>query len=982
MRTHSGRLSAYSVAKIMATGDSIGGIKDIFHAIADPHDKRAARSVDQPILPDDKRAYYITLRNQRTKQEAMHANPVSDLHRWPQLFKDDPILFDLDLPSTQSMFPTHLNLPSYGTQAWAVTPFRIVSADGAHTEWAAITTLAIRDDDDRIPSLGKDVVDVFVISPPLCIDPDTHAKDTDFKRQACALHMAATMDAVVRGFVHDDPDEAAMREGDRRAASTAHRRVRASERRAYRDAPKTAERHYLCGSFSSFRNEECAGNVIIPQILKRTAFILPSIQDNDGDMHYTIVQPTRSAYILRMTHIAGWEIRASVNMTASPSAILAAVARYCASDEDLLLDDAPPPSRIPDINQALQEEGADETERRVAHFSKVMVQIEASWTNESASPDGMGLLEVLDTKDEATYDGYLTSIEENHKLWRYLVAHEAISHFTQRLVLLKEKSVHQRELMRGDAFIALYEEAYTRCAAPTDTQIAQYAGTLFDVCRGAAAVLVETKLIKPESDMAKHMPNFDAQFFDAATNDLARLVPLDGDKMRLFLTRHCRNTLPETWFETAIARFVEHPLHLIAAVLRRPSSYAPLLPPCLNTAEARARLSSYITHSMHLLNLVVGKIRHQHKTYGVRNQNDAFVDDLAYYILTTVAKGGDTGAIIQNHVLEEAEVPLRMTQIKNNILTLKEIFTSYKRTKGKYSTADQTLFDNAAQEHANTVARFNQINALYAQMIADLKENLTETHDPTAQRALAQQAKKQQQSFLEQLNEIDAEVSGVMHKCGIHADTDEMAQLHRKAAFESAIGDAEAQLAKSKSKQQEIQEMIQNYVTQQKEGDKLLQDINTLLALPDATDAAAKKACKPFKKHLHNQKATQTAANDEIKQQLEKLSDEDIRLTHYIGTLEAYLDRTRADMADGAHLSEPQPIPSHSDAAPFYFNIQSLLREQSRMETEKTQMTAALDSLGDGDTNRSEIQARLTQIEDKLKILKVAHDSLAALPGT
>ncbi len=123
MRSHTGYLPAYAASKLMTSGDALGGIKDIFRTIVTSSQRDTALSIDEPALSKKMRAYYVTLRNKRTKQEAMHPIPVVDLRKWPQLFKDDPILFDLDLPKTQGMFPEHLNLPSYGAQAWAVTPF-------------------------------------------------------------------------------------------------------------------------------------------------------------------------------------------------------------------------------------------------------------------------------------------------------------------------------------------------------------------------------------------------------------------------------------------------------------------------------------------------------------------------------------------------------------------------------------------------------------------------------------------------------------------------------------------------------------------------------------------------------------------------------------------------------------------------------------------------------------------------------------------
>jgi hypothetical protein len=655
MRMHSATMPAQAVANTMTSSLAMGGTFDTFHAIKGADAGRAAANLSNPILETAQISYFLTLRDTKTNNQYMHPEAVETLHQWYEVFYEHS-MFSIIKNKTAFSFPV-LTAPSFGSNAWTCTPFHYVnSKNGLTTNWEVIVTLGINGDTKRTPSCGRDVVDMCVISPSIMTNCEIYFGENtnDIERAWGQLQMACIEDSKYSGF---KTMEHAIKEG----SSTRQTRLEEKFGHNYYYDQEKAERYCLYSSFVSCKQESSTGNVVVPLILKRASFILPCIQDDDPDVHYSILQPHKFAYLVRITNLAsGWEIRASVNLTASASVVQRMFYLQSDTDDRLLqaiLDSNASQTKAPNINRSLQEESADNTLRRLDRCVELKKTLSTKFQTAlnsnavlSIFPQKPTLEEIFSTSKMdmiAKCPEIFNQIKNNPSIWKMIVAYDGIRVFGNQIETQKTLVLHQCSVIQGNAFIALYKRAMTADGGSiaSDSDIALIANTLYSICRSAAKHITDTENIFDfQPDAPPRVPPitfFNAFFLErkiSKVNDYD--LNFDAEKILSFLLGSCKGTDPENWISQACPQFIPDIMTLIHNILKKPKAFTPLLPGYIGSHESLQKLSEYIVNSMPVLNPRFSDLHMKYKEYcdHIDDDSDTLVDNMTYFLLTYMTK--------------------------------------------------------------------------------------------------------------------------------------------------------------------------------------------------------------------------------------------------------------------------------------------------------------------------------------------------------
>jgi hypothetical protein len=611
---YSDTLTVHAIAKTMASSLCAGSVFNTYDKL-DPADQKNAMDAYNPVLPSKNITYFVAVRNTHTDEQFMHPDAMDNLSDWFVHFREHSIFSIID---HELNFPVpKLKQPTFGSNAWEHTRFRHTTKNGVTTEWDIIVTLGILDDKRRTPNGDGDIVDMCIISPPIPNGADAYMSicTTSFAKYEATVRLACIEQAnLVLNFGRSDDVE-----------STAHDIKNPTSDAARRAAiidgshsPSNNEvQTSLYASFASYKREASAGSCVIPLILKHASFILPCIQT--GDCKYTVLQPHKFGYIVQIEDVAGWRILASVNMTVSAAAIIRVL------NNNRTLTAVGRRDQTLDLNQAIREESAEGTKKRMLAMTQLKVAIQAKvvYLARLLHRDVQDVLADLAALDVTTHATTVDALKLHKDIWTRHMAFVGACVLEQKLSVLNVRTAMEEDMKRGDAFIALYQN-------PKDDP-ALAARTLFDVCVGAAKVLLESKFIqqgdhdKFYSQILRH----ESKGTDEGT--------LDIQKIQNFMLRNCKGTAPETWFRSAHASFVRHPMDMVCALLNNPAAFAPLLP------NDTASLSEYISNSAFVLDQYLAMIN---KLYADTEYADPIkpLEDncfaLALFIYKTAAGGG------------------------------------------------------------------------------------------------------------------------------------------------------------------------------------------------------------------------------------------------------------------------------------------------------------------------------------------------------
>ena len=778
---------------------------------------KAAANLSNPILKTEKIGYFLTLRNTKTNEQYMCPEAVKTLDDWYEVFFEHS-MFSIIENKTNFSFPV-LTAPSYGSNAWTCTPFHYVNRkNGLTTKWEVFVTLAICDDSKRVPLCGRDVVDMCVISPSIMNDAQIYfGENTDDIERACGqLQMACIEDAKNSNFYST--------ENARKAAiGSSTRRMRLEEKfghNYYYDQSKS-ERHCLYASFISYKQEASTGSVVIPLILKRASFVLPCIQDDDPDVNYSVLQPHKFAYLVRITNLAsGWEIRASVNLTASASVVQRMF--FLQSDDDDRYVQAilnAPKNRAPGINRALQEESADKTLRRLNRCEHLKTKLNIKFTKAFTKihPTVVHHPQLNDISDKtkedllAAHPDVFNQIKQHPPLWRNVVAYEGIRVFEKQLEIQKTLLLHQRSVAQGDAFIALYMRAIasgSTIVAASDAEIALIANTFYSICRGAAKLVVEEDMVSHlDLAVSAHENSFKYNFMEKIhKTPLDYDLNFDAEKIQSFLMGSCKGTDPENWIPQAYPQFIPDLMMLMHHILKKPKAFSPLLPGFVGSHETLQKLSEYILKSMPTLNPQFLSLQENYKEQWDKvDYKNTVIENMTYFLLTNVSKDKT-----ENDILLETYIELtRMIddQIDYNDNTFEILYQNdFIKNKSQY---EEHIFSTIKKNYASI-----SIN------IADLKT--TKTNMET-------KYKQYKKDLLDSANFIDKEKSKLESIVYIeHADSDIKTKLDliQKLTRETleAIKDKSVPHLSKKNK-------VLNYI--QKSTDYIQQDNKKILKIKE-----------------------------------------------------------------------------------------------------------------------------------------------------